>query len=139
MIDQPEESFSWRDKTKNIRRYDCKSCVKAADKERYKNPERKAKLNSRTKSARQEIRDKIWEYKSIHPCVDCDRTNPAGLEFDHLPEFEKSFNISQAPEKGYSWDRILEEIAKCEVVCGYCHGIRTHERAKRVRNVVVQL
>ena len=138
-IEQPEDNFSWRYKNQGVRRKDCKTCVRLADKQRYQNPERRAKLNARTKSARQETIDKIWAYKSSHPCVDCGRTNPAGLEFDHLPQFEKSFNICQGPERGYAWKKIAAEIAKCEVVCGYCHGIRTHERAKRIRNVLIEV
>src|SRR5262249_2796711 len=42
---------------------------------------------------------------------------------------KKFFNISVAGgQTRLSWERIAEEIAKCDVVCANCHRIRTHER-----------
>ena len=44
------------------------------------------------------------------------------LEFDHLGD--KLFDIGQAlPYR--RWQTILDEIAKCEVVCANCHRRRT--------------
>lgn len=61
-------------------------------------------------------------------CVDCGyAAHPAALEFDHLPQFEKKFQIGLGcATKG--WTSIGTEIAKCEVVCGRCHILRTADR-----------
>lgn len=66
--------------------------------------------------------------KLAYGCKDCGyRDHPTALEFDHLPGFEKEFNISQGIGR-YDAAALFAEIAKCEVVCACCHRIRTHER-----------
>lgn len=71
----------------------------------------------------------MWEYLSTKSCVDCGIEDSRVLEFDHLPEFEKSFEISRALSGSTrSWQSILNEINKCEVVCANCHRIRTMTR-----------
>ena len=60
-------------------------------------------------------------------CADCGwRGHPAALEFDHLPGFVKRFQISRA--QSHNVQTVLEEIAKCEVICANHHAIRTAER-----------
>lgn len=129
------DDFGWRNKEKGSRQWACRDCQKELRREHHVKNQKKNL--TRVKARRQKITDKIWAYKSTHPCVDCGRTNPAGLTFDHLPQFEKSFDISTAAQRGFSWDKIEKEINKCEVVCGYCHGIRTHTRGGWVRNVAI--
>lgn len=48
------------------------------------------------------------------------------MDFDHLGD--KRFLISSAARRGISFDKIKQEIAKCEVVCANCHRNRTHMR-----------
>ncbi len=61
-------------------------------------------------------------------CADCGyRGHPAALQFDHLPGFEKRYKVSLMLG-AYQLHVIVAEIAKCEVVCGNCHAIRTAER-----------
>jgi len=61
--------------------------------------------------------------------MDCGEDDPIVLEFDHLPEFEKKFNISHAISGSTrSWRLIKSEIDKCEVVCSNCHKRRTARR-----------
>jgi hypothetical protein len=68
----------------------------------------------------------IMNYLKQHNCVDCGESNPVVLEFDHLPEFNKSFDIGRAVgSSGRSWESIQKEILKCDVVCSNCHKIRT--------------
>jgi hypothetical protein len=50
------------------------------------------------------------------------------MQWDHLPGTPKLGDISQGL-RGLSRDEILEEIAKCELVCANCHAIRTFHRA----------
>ena len=62
-------------------------------------------------------------------CTDCGYAeNAVALDFDHIPgNGQKKFNISQSIVN-HSWDSILLEIAKCQVVCSNCHRIREANR-----------
>lgn len=69
------------------------------------------------------------------PCMDCEnRFIPEVMEFDHLDPSSKKLNIATMVATGYSDERILEEISKCELVCANCHRIRTVERRLRRRS-----
>ncbi len=68
------------------------------------------------------------EYKLSQGCADCQyNKHHAGLEFDHR-EGRESRYYTIAALMGKSINRIKAEIAKCDVVCGTCHNIRTFER-----------
>lgn len=61
-------------------------------------------------------------------CADCGyRGHPTALQFDHLPGYKKRARVS-IMLGSYPLHVIIDEITKCEVVCGNCHAIRTHER-----------
>lgn len=58
------------------------------------------------------------------PCVDCGIKFPYYvMDFDHK-DSEKLGEIAKMVNK--SWDKLLKEIKKCDVVCANCHRIRTH-------------
>lgn len=62
------------------------------------------------------------------PCLDCGHRFPlVCMDFDHV-RGEKKFNVSQAYNVAGSWQKIIDEIAKCEIVCANCHRIRTQTR-----------
>ena len=75
----------------------------------------------------------LIEYFKAHPCCDCGETDPVVLEFDHLRD--KAFEIT-AKLVTYRWQRILDEIDKCEVVCANCHRRRTAKRRGALRVVL---
>jgi hypothetical protein len=54
-------------------------------------------------------------------CVKCGETFLAALEFHHRDPAEKLFTVSRAFNDGRSIQEVLEEIAKCDVVCANCH------------------
>ena len=63
-------------------------------------------------------------------CVDCGYADSGySLQFDHLPEHEKLYEISRM--SGHAKANILKEIEKCEVVCGNCHALRTEKRRQQ--------
>ena len=62
------------------------------------------------------------------PCADCNGIFPTVcMDFDHLPGSDKKFTI-MTEYRTRSWDDVLQEIAKCEIVCSNCHRIRTLTR-----------
>ena len=77
----------------------------------------------------------LWNLLLTSECVDCGYKDPRVLEFDHLPQYQKSFSIANAVSGSTrSWSAIQKEIAKCEIVCSNCHQIRTMERGDFKRN-----
>jgi hypothetical protein len=85
----------------------------------YKN--NKAKVQGWVKARRAKINDLILEIKSKAKCKLCPESHPACLVFHHRDPSEKEVNISSLAEKGWKEERILEEIAKCDIYCSNCH------------------
>jgi len=79
----------------------------------------------------------VVEYKQNNPtCKDCGIDYPSYvLDFDHLPQFEKSFPLSSSGVKNRSIESIDAEIAKCEIVCSNCHRHRTAIRKSQARQI----
>lgn len=71
-----------------------------------------------------ERRALLTSLKMESGCVDCGyKQHPAALHFDHIDPATKSFELSNAKRRG--WEKILAEVAKCEVRCANCHAVRT--------------
>jgi hypothetical protein len=80
---------------------------------------------------REAVRQYVNEVKRC-PCADCGGHFPPFLmDFDHV-RGTKNGILSRLSSVGMGWARVLEEIAKCEVVCSNCHRLRTHLRNQGV-------
>lgn len=77
----------------------------------------------------------LIDYLREHPCVDCGERDPVVLEFDDLRD--KCFGVGQG-FRDRNWQSVLDEIAKCEVVCANCHRRRTARRGGFARAAVAQ-
>lgn len=79
-------------------------------------------------------RDRVREFFASlksQPCVDCGNTFPPEcVDFDHVRGI-KRYPVGKMLHHKY--ERIVEEIAKCDVVCSNCHRVRTHERRSNKR------
>lgn len=73
------------------------------------------------------ILQSLCMYLLDNECKDCKNKDIRVLEFDHLRD--KKFNISKMVSRSYSWNTILIEINKCDIICRNCHAIRTAKRA----------
>lgn len=74
-----------------------------------------------------QIKKHIWKLKTDALCLDCGHNfNPWVMQFDHRVSGDKKFEIARS--HSYGWDRILEEIEKCDIVCANCHADRTYKR-----------
>ena len=106
----------------------CKQCRKVYD----------AAYNARTLARRRERRAErkkefiVW-YHALkdRPCGDCGGRFPAAaMQWDHLPGSEKAHDVGDLVRR-LCKERVLEEIAKCELVCANCHAVRTVSRRER--------
>lgn len=121
VVDKYAPQKRWR--LRNLEKDTADSRIRSA-RWRRENPARAAQANKDRRNAHQQ---KINAIKLASGCVDCGyNLHAEALEFDHLPEFQKLFQIGGATMR--SWKSIEAEIAKCEVVCANCHVVRTATR-----------
>ena len=65
------------------------------------------------------------------PCQDCGGTfSPWVMDFDHRDPRAKSFSLAAGKVLLKARAELLEEIAKCDIVCANCHAVRTYEWVK---------
>lgn len=68
----------------------------------------------------------VKEYLSTHPCLKCGEINVNILDFDHRNPEEKELSVSDMLTKNIN--KIMDEIAKCDVLCGNCHRHKTQHQ-----------
>jgi hypothetical protein len=124
-----------RDFNKNKNKSDgfnsiCRVCSNNRSKKYYSdNTEHHKKvIKDRNKKYKTENRDKLIQYLLSHNCVDCGESNIIVLDFDHKDDVLKVDNISNLINSGCKWDKIRNEIDKCDVRCANCHRIRTSKQ-----------
>ena len=83
-------------------------------------------INNARRQPRQDYVDAV---KLANGCADCGLRSPHPeiYDFDHLPGFDKVASVSALLTKG-TFDDLVAEVAKCDVVCANCHRIRTRSR-----------
>jgi len=97
-------------------------------------PKNKIKHLKLIKKRKKDISNFIRNIKKNSVCADCglqNKNHPEIFDFDHV-NGNKKINIGSAYVIGWSKERILQEIAKCEIVCSNCHRIRTKKRNRLV-------
>jgi hypothetical protein len=83
---------------------------------------------ARNKGKKDDIRSYIQQYKEYRGCMDCKGKFPFYvLDLDHRDPTTKRFLPSRLA-KNNSWDTMIAELAKCDVVCANCHRVRTHNK-----------
>jgi hypothetical protein len=126
---KPVEDFYFRNRAERIRQAYCKRCKSAYNRRWYaKNQESQKAAVSRTKPSRiAALRALMVELKSA-PCRDCGTCFPPEvMDFDHVTG-KKHRNISEMVCRGIAVETLMEEVAKCELVCSNCHRLRTLRR-----------
>ena len=109
------------------RKAQCKDCLSIYYKKIYERPERQKQIRAAVRKRELELREFIKELKA-QPCTDCGNSYPYYvMDFDHSVG-EKTMVVSLMAHRGWSKERILEEVDKCELVCANCHRERTHRR-----------
>ena len=94
----------------------------------------KREWNYRNRQQRQEYRDEYIKKRKENlittkggRCVKCgiefDGTNSAIFDFHHINPEEKEFPLNKGTLNKLSMARILNELAKCDLVCSNCHRL----------------
>jgi hypothetical protein len=134
---RPTADFAWRRKARNQRDNYCRAC-RAAYKQEHYAAHRERYVANAVRRKQLLIAERTAHLIALfgeRPCADCGETDPLVLEFDHLGV--KNFNIA-AGLRNHSWQAVLAEIDRCEVVCANCHRRRTALRGGFARAVVAQ-
>ena len=131
-LSQPLDQFSWKNKAEGKRNAQCKSCHREYSRQHYSdNWDRYSEKVKAYKRARKEANNaRLARYLVDHPCVDCGESDIDILQFDHIElvggDGDRVTNLLHGP-----WDRIQEEIDKCQVRCVSCHYRRTRTQLGR--------
>src|ERR1041384_7871041 len=117
--------FHFRNKKKKTRKSSCKFCFSSYRKGLYhKKKSYYIKLAKESKERRLITnRKKLFNFLSVHACVDCGESDPIVLEFDHISD--KKYGISDLMCRSKAWKTIEKEIKKCKVRCANCHRKKT--------------
>lgn len=97
----------------------CKTCNRRYQKDHYK--KHRKEYREKLQQRRHDCKEWWNEYKAALKCCRCGESHPACLDFHHRDPNEKDGELANAINKGWSKERILLEVAKCEVVCSNCH------------------
>lgn len=95
---------------------------------KYRQTEKGKTANRRIRARyKQQSRLEIERIKSTTPCADCGRFFPPEcVDFDHVRGEKVSAVARMLSQR--STQALLNEIAKCDVVCACCHRTRTKAR-----------
>ncbi len=80
----------------------------------------KAHAKAKVIERKQSLQKWLYTYKEARACS-CGEDTPVCLDFHHVDPSTKLMEVSLMPNLGYSIKRILEEIAKCDLMCANCH------------------
>jgi hypothetical protein len=130
---KPVEEFRLRSGTQRRQSW-CRACKVAYDREWYRR--NRATHIAKVAVLRQQQRDRnsrILAQRKDVPCSDCGRRYPPHvMDFDHVND-DKVAAVAELARRPASERVLLDEIAKCEVVCANCHRERTYRRKERYR------
>ena len=106
------------------------------DRQKQKEAQRRSYLKNieknkeKNKTYRENVRDYLRKQKESNPCMDCGIKYPYYImEYDHT-EDNKVKSVSWLASSG-TMSQVIEEIAKCDLVCSNCHKYRTWNRLQK--------
>lgn len=90
------------------------------------------RAKAKTVQRKKELIRWFREYKSSLACIRCGENHPACLDFHHRNPGEKEIMLSRViADRAWSKERILEEVAKCDVLCANCHRKQHWEEGRQ--------
>lgn len=82
----------------------------------YKEAER-----TRQKNGRAKLREYVTTAK-LSGCVVCGEKHPSCLQYHHLDPSTKVDRVNRLLAQTKSLEKVIAEIAKCELICANCHA-----------------
>lgn len=97
----------------------CKVCKKGIDKISYE--KRRSKILIQKKNKKVYFTEEYNNFKSSLGCVKCGETKHYMLDFHHLEDENKEFNIGVKAWRVLNMQQLKNEIDKCIVICSNEH------------------
>ena len=117
--------FNFRNRIKEVRHSYCRDCGRELTRNHYRKNKRQY-LDKNTKSFKKR-REFVQQIKE-QPCADCGIKYPYYvMDFDHRENEAKKFGLNSLGRVTMSI--LIQEIAKCDVVCSNCHRERIYQRS----------
>jgi DNA replication protein DnaC len=98
-----------------------------------KDPEWRASETVRNGKRRRVKSDWVESLKKELKCKHCGFADFRALCFHHLDPKEKEAEIANMLRNNYGKEKILEEMAKCEVLCHNCHSIEHYRLRQEIK------
>ena len=115
------------DTNKYMREYRKRNPEKIKQWER--NRKRNTKVNMKNflewqRKRRIEYKIKILKIKEdSNGCIKCSwKKHSEILQYHHRDKKSKKFKMSTGNLASYKWDKVIEEISKCDLLCPNCHN-----------------
>ena len=96
----------------------CRECKKLYIRSHYS--ENKVYYKEKARARTRALVLKVQEIKSSLGCGRCGERHPACLHFHHRDSRHKEFSLARSASK--SWERVLAEMLKCDLLCANCHA-----------------
>jgi hypothetical protein len=84
-------------------------------------------INAQAGRRRDQMRAFLLQQKMGKACVRCGNDDYRVLDFHHREPDSKVDGVAKAIKRNWSRAMIMEEIAKCDVLCANCHRIQQWE------------
>ena len=110
-----EKAKAWRRKNRDRLRESAKSYIK----------KNWGRIRERMSAERKKRAGILAEIKTTRGCARCGfNSHPVALDFHHINPEEKVDGVPNMSNRHAKWELVLEEVAKCEVLCANCHRIQ---------------
>jgi len=100
---------------------------KERQKQYYQNTADIQRSRARERVARKRERNQQWVVNFLHGkvCECCGISDTRVLAFDHLEREDKFSNIADLVSRGLALQKLIDEVAKCRILCHNCHMLHT--------------
>ena len=117
--EKDEELFVSNKHKKNGKINLCKKCKSIKDKESY--DRRVDKITAQKKEKIANFREEYNRLKEGKKCIKCGDDRFYVLDFHHISENGKDFNIGSMAWRSLNIEKIKKEADKCFIICSNCH------------------
>ena len=102
-------------------------CATSADKKRRRsNRPKSVSIKAKEKRAKQRRIDRNKDYVYLdksNGCSRCPERRPSCLDYHHIDPSTKSGDVSRFARLGLSFQKLVDEIGKCIILCANCHRV----------------